>query len=255
METLIPEIWWLAAATFVVAVAYSSVGLGGGTSYTALMTIAGISTLAIPMVSLTLNTLVTSIGSINFWRHGYGRPRLLFPFLLTSFPFAYLGGATILSEWLFNWVLLLCLLAIAARIYCWGSVSLNFQLTRRQQFGVALVSGALLGFISGSIGIGGGVFLIPLIMMLGLGNAKEAAACGVLFTWLNSVSGLISRMQLNSVDLSAFWPLIIAAVSGGVIGSFLGTERFTSQQMERVLGAIVLVAITILLQRMFFSLS
>jgi len=98
------------------------------------------------------------------------------------------------------------------------------------------------------IGIGGGIFLIPAILLLGLGDMKQAAACGVVFVWLNSAAGLISRSQYNFVDFSGYLPLIVAVLLGGTIGSLIGSSKVESRSMEKVLGVVIVVAVFLLLR-------
>ena len=103
-----------------------------------------------------------------------------------------------------------------------------------------------MGLIAGITGIGGGVYLVPLVILLGLGNAKEAAACGAFFIWVNSVSGLLARIQYNEVDLVPYLPLVIAVVLGGMAGTLMGAGRFKVRTMQQILGTILLVAILLL---------
>ena len=235
---------------FAIAFLYSSVGLGGGSSYTALMALLGFNALAIPMVSLVLNVLVTSIGSFNFIRFRHARFKLILPFLVSSIPFAYIGGALQLPKTVFYWILLLSLLFVALRIYVLPQASIKLNLGYRQKIMLSLALGSVLGFIAGVAGIGGGIYLVPLIIILGLGSAKEAAACGAIFIFLNSLSGLASRLQYNSIDLIPYLPIIVGVLAGGAIGSFVGSSRFSPRTMERVLGLVVLVAIVFLLKKL-----
>lgn len=236
----------LAILFFIVALAYSSVGLGGGSSYTALMAVFGVSTIAIPMVSLTLNLFVTTIGSFNFIRNRHARINLILPFLITSIPMAYLGGSLKLPKEVFYWILFISLVFVAVRIYFWQSIAIKLNIDSKGKIIVSLIAGSILGLVAGIVGIGGGIYLVPLIMILGLGNAKEAAACGTIFIWLNSLAGLISRLQYNSIDLTAYIPLIAAVMAGGAIGSFMGSFKFSSRTMEKVLGGVIIVAIMFL---------
>lgn len=250
MLDLMSSPYMIAALFFVVAFAYSSVGLGGGSSYTALMAIFGFNTLTIPMVSLTLNLMVTTIGSFNFIRYKHAHFRLIFPFLVTSIPMAYVGGTLKLPEEVFYWLLLASLVFVAGRIYFSRHTPLRLELTEAGKLMVALVAGAILGLIAGMLGIGGGVYLVPLIILLGLGNAKEAAACGVIFIWVNSLSGLVSRLQFNTIDLTSYIHLIIAVIAGGALGSYTGAVKYTPKVMEKVLGIIILVAIGFLIRKL-----
>ncbi len=242
----------IAILFFVIAFVYSSVGLGGGSSYTALMAIMGFGAMTIPMISLSLNLLVTSIGSYNFIRHKHLRLKLILPFLVSSIPMAYLGGALQLEKEVFFWVLLVSLCFVAARIYLWQDTQLRLEFTERGKLATSLLAGSILGFIAGVAGIGGGIYLVPLIIILGLGNQKEAAACGVVFIWLNSLFGLISRLQYNAIDLGDYLPMLIAVLLGGILGSWMGAVRFSPKVMEKVLGMIILIAILALSKRLLF---
>ena len=250
MESIIPSLYWLALLFFVVAFVYSSVGLGGASSYTALMAIFGVDVRVIPLLSLILNLFVTSAGSFNFLRHRYGNLRLILPFLLASMPMAYVGGALQLPKEGFYWVLLASLVFVAARIYLWKNTRLQLPVGRRVKIVISLFAGAVLGLVAGIVGIGGGVYLVPLIILLGLGSEKEAAACGAVFIWLNSVAGLVSRLQYNSIDLTAYLPLLAAVLAGGYLGSLLGATRLSPRRMEKILGVIILVAIVFLVRKL-----
>ncbi len=243
----------MAALFFIVAFIYSSVGLGGGSSYTALLTLFGVSTLAIPMISLSLNVFVTSVGSFNFIRKGHARFKLILPFLISSIPMAYLGGALKVPKELFYWVLLISLVFVALRIYIWQDTTIKLNIDQKGKILLSLVSGSVLGLLSGIVGIGGGIYLVPLIIIFGLGSQKEAAACGALFIWLNSVSGLLARFQYNSINLSDYIPLIAAVFAGGILGSFMGAVKFSPKVMEKVLGTVIIVAIVFLLKKVLMT--
>lgn len=246
MDMIISSPYFLAVLFFIVAFTYSSVGLGGGSSYTALMAIFGMNILAIPMISLSLNLFVTSVGSFNFLRNKHGKIKLIVPFLISSMPMAYLGGALKLPKEIFYWVLLLSLVFVAVRIYFWQNTTIKLNINQKGKIFISLLAGSVLGLVAGIVGIGGGIYLVPLIIILGLGAEKEAAACGAIFIWLNSFSGLLSRLQYNSIDLTNYIPLIIAVIAGGSLGSFMGSFKFTPKLMEKILGAVIVVAILFL---------
>ena len=194
MEYLLPILFLF------VAFIYSSVGLGGGSSYTALMAMLGVSYTIIPTTSLTLNLVVTFIGMVNFWRNGHGRLDLIGPFLITSIPMAYLAGSLDLPEFIFQIILISTLILVAIRIYVINGLTFSFQLSNGQKWAMIIGLGAVLGFIAGAVGIGGGIYLVPLIIMFGLGTAKEAAAAGAMFIWVNSLAGFIARFQAGTFD-------------------------------------------------------
>jgi len=251
MEDMIISPYALSLLFCVVAFAYSSVGLGGGSSYTALMAILGVSTAAIPMISLTLNLLVTAVGSANYIRSGHTRLRLLLPFLITSIPMSYLGGSLQLPKELFYWILLFSLFFVALRLYVWKQTTIKLNMGRTGKTALSLAAGSILGLIAGIVGIGGGIYLVPLIIVLGLGTEKEAAACGAVFILINSFSGLIARLQFNSIELDQIILPIIAVVIGSASGSFMGAVKYQPQTMQKVLGAVILVAIVFLTRKVF----
>jgi uncharacterized membrane protein YfcA len=231
---------------FLVAFAYSSVGLGGGSSYTALMAIVGINTLAIPMISLCLNLIVTTVGSFNFVINKHARIGLILPFLISSIPMAYIGGSLKLPNGFFYWVLLVSLLFVVARIYFWPETTIELKLGLKHKIALSLLAGSMLGLVAGIVGIGGGIYLVPLILVLGLGTEKEAAACGAVFIWLNSMTGMIARLHHNSIDMTIFIPLMMAVIVGGAAGSFLGSFKFSPKMIEKTLGGILVVAVVLL---------
>jgi uncharacterized membrane protein YfcA len=245
---------YLAVLFALVAFFYASVGLGGGSSYTALLAIFGAGTTVIPMVSLTLNVLVTTVGSLVFLSQGHARLRLIAPFLISSMPMAYLGGMLHLPKMLFYLVLLISLIIAALRIYFPREIK-SLSLDNRGRFLLAICCGALLGLVAGIAGIGGGVYLVPLILLLGLGTAKEAAACGAFFIWVNSMAGLMARLQYNNIDLTPYLPLIIGAVVGGMLGSFAGAVRFKARTMQKILGTVLVVAIIFLSRKVIFMVA
>jgi uncharacterized membrane protein YfcA len=138
---------------------------------------------------------------------------------------------------------------VAIRIYFWEKTTIDIKLGQVGKIMISLLAGAVLGLVSGIVGIGGGIYLIPLIIILGLGTEKEAAACGSIFIWLNSCSGLISRFQYNSIDLTDYIPLIVAVIAGGALGSFMGSSRFSPKTMEKILGSVIIVAILLLIRK------
>ena len=249
----IDGIYVIAILFFIIAFIYSSVGLGGGSSYTALIAILGFGATAIPVISLSLNLLVTTVGSVNFIRNKHGNIKLILPFLITSMPMAYVGGALQLPKEIFYWLLLGSLIFVAMRIYFWSNTSLKLNLNQAGKLTISLLSGAVLGFVAGAVGIGGGIYLVPLIIVLGLGNSKQAATCGAIFVFLNSLLGLMARLQYNAIDLTNYIPLLVAVVIGGLLGSWLGSFKFSPRVLEQVLGVIIVVAIVALSRKVLID--
>ncbi|MFB6271553.1 MAG: TSUP family transporter [Salinibacter sp.] len=215
MDGLLIPLPVLALLCFGITVAYASVGLGGGTAYTALLAILGAGYQMIPTISLLLNVVVTTIGSLIFLRARHGRLSLIVPFVSTSVPTAYVGGLLPVSPDLFYGVLWGTLVLVVVRIFVWDDAALDLALTRPMEILLSLVLGTGLGLVAGIVGIGGGIYLVPLILILGLGTEREAAAAGAVFTWTNSVAGLAARVQRLSVDWVEFAPLAGAVGRGG----------------------------------------
>jgi uncharacterized membrane protein YfcA len=242
--------WILTPLFFVIAFVYSSVGLGGGSSYAALMAIFGVSHVIIPTTALGLNIAVTSIGLLNFHSAGHVRPGLILPFLAGSIPMAYLGGALELPARTFEWLLLISLVLVAARIYLLGELRRRVDLEPAPRWAGSLLLGGTLGFVAGTVGIGGGIYLVPLIIYFGLGREKEAAAAGTVFVLVNSVTGLLSRLRHQSLELSWIVPLLVAVVVGGYLGSHFGSKKFSPRTVQQALGLVILIAIVLLTRRL-----
>lgn len=229
---------------------YSSVGLGGGSSYTALLTIAGVSYKLIPTTSLSLNLIVSSLGMFNFWRNGHVKLDIVLPFLFTSIPMAYFASGVAISEHTFHLILLTSLLIIASRIYLLNNLRISIQLEPLQKWVVAIFIGSLLGFIAGSVGIGGGIYLVPILIILGFASEKEAAAAGAVFIWVNSLSGLAARIPSQYIDLKIFFPLIGSVLIGGYLGSHFGSFRFDVKYIQKSLGLVIIIAIILLVKEL-----
>ena len=253
MDEMIIPLFGLAAIFFVVALLYSSVGLGGASSYVPLLALAGVYYEWIPSTALMLNIAVTLIGSINYWKQGHLRMKLIGMFLLSSMPMSYLGGAIALDKEVFYLLLWVTLVFVAIRIYWKGELCLEFKLQPKSQLFVSLLLGAVLGFVSGTVGIGGGIYLVPLIILFGLGTEQEAAASGAAFILLNSMAGLVARFQRGAVSLELMLPLLLAVLAGGFLGSRLGAVRFNPLTIQKILGLVVILALLLLSRNIWFS--
>ena len=247
MEELLISPYWLAVIFLFVALVYSTVGLGGGTSYAALLAIFGAAPLAIPTISLILNVLVSLIVSIAFIRAGHARWKLIGALLLASAPMAYLGGWLEIAEELFYLVLIAVLLLVAARIFLWPRPSLEINWTDTIRLAAVILLGATIGFLSGLIGIGGGIFLIPALVILGLTDEKEAAAAGGVFVFINSLAGLTAHLQVFVPAPGDVLPLVAAVILGSLAGSYLGAIRLKRRTIQLVMGGIVLFAALVLI--------
>ena len=164
-------------------------------------------------------------------------------------PMAYLGGSLQLPKTVFYGILFASLTVVVVRIFFYKKTSFNWKLKGWKLITISLVSGALLGFIAGVVGIGGGIYLVPLIIIFNLGTEKQAAASGAIFIWLNSITGLIARIQHNSVNIQDYLPLVIAVAIGGIAGASMGATKLKPQTMQKILGCIIIVALCLLVQK------
>jgi uncharacterized membrane protein YfcA len=230
---------------FVIAIVYSSAGLGGASGYLLGMSFFDIPANVMSSTALVLNIIVSTISFTNYARAGHFRSKLLIPFLITSIPAAFLGGVFKLSEQVYTTLLYIVLTYLAIRMTFFPVISEKAAWTARPiPLWASLLSGAVIGFLSGMIGIGGGIFLSPLIILLGWGDSKQAAASAGGFIAINSVSGLIGRFTNGTFSLGEFGiPMLIVGLLGALIGGQLGAVKFSGAGVRRVLGIILIMAV------------
>jgi hypothetical protein len=236
---------------FLVAVAYSSVGHGGASGYLAVLSFFGLAPAAMAPSALCLNLLVAGTSFSSYWRAGHFVFRLLWPFLLTSIPFAFFGGLTRVSPRSYMLLLAVVLLFAAYRLLAVIPLKQEESFVRVPSLWVALPVGAGIGFLSGIIGVGGGIFLSPLLILLPWADAKRTAAASAAFIWLNSLAGLYGHLLRKTIDWPGLLWLVGAAFAGGVLGSYLGSRRFRGVWLRRILGVVLLVAMVKLLRTAF----
>lgn len=225
---------------FTVAFLYAAVGHGGASGYIAVLTLMGISMPVYKPVVLVLNTLIAGVAFIQFSRAGYFRWSLAWPFLITSIPMAYAGSQFTTSEHLYKLLLGLALIFPIIRLLGFGPQEKKDQqpLIHWQ----ALAWGAVIGFASGFLNIGGGIFLSPVIILLAWGNAKDAAAVSSLFIVCNSLAGLAAAgITPRAFEGAARW-WIMTAFCGGLLGAWLGSHRFNILTVRYLLSAVLCIA-------------
>ncbi len=235
-------LWVLAPLYLIASFLYSTVGHGGASAYLALSALVGLSREAMVPIALALNVLVTSLGLWHYSRAGHFRPKLLLPFVITSIPMAFLGGSLEVAPQVFAALLGVTLLIAALRLLGLGRAMTPHEVELRLLWPAGLVLGALLGFLAGLIGVGGGIFLSPLLLFLGWADVKRTAAVSAAFIWLNSLSGLAAHALRGTPDWGLLWPLLIVVAIGGGLGSRLGALKFSPVRVQRLLGAVLLVA-------------
>jgi uncharacterized membrane protein YfcA len=235
----------LPVLVFIIAALYSSAGFGGASGYLTAMSFFDIPANVMSSTALVLNIFVSSIAFTNYTRAGHFKPRLLIPFLVTSIPAAFIGGYVKISEQAYSMLLYAVLTYLALRMIFFPTLTEAVGWTARPiSIGLALLSGAVIGLLSGMLGIGGGIFLSPLIILAGWGNSKQAAASAGGFIAVNSVSGLIGRFANGTLAFGSFgFSLLVVGLLGALVGSQLGALKFSGAGVRRVLGTILIVAV------------
>ena len=226
---------------FLIAALYAAVGHGGASGYLAIMSLAGIAPLVLKPTALTLNLAVSFIGTVLFFRAGHFAWRLFWPFAVTSIPFAFLGGRLSLPAPAFKLLLALALAFAAARLLLPAPKSTDL---RPAPLALVLLCGALMGLASGLIGVGGGIFLTPLLLLTRWADTKTAAAVSAPFIFVNSAAGLAghSASLQNLPSAATLLTLILAVTAGGVIGARWGSLRARAAQLRPALALVLGVA-------------
>lgn len=230
---------WLAAGILLIAFLYSSVGHAGASGYIAVMTLFGLAPAEIKPTALVLNILVASIGTWQFWRAGHFRWELFWPFAILSMPMAFVGGYLNLPAHLFKIAVGIVLLFSAARFLYDPKDATDVKAPSR---GVSLIVGGFLGLLSGLTGTGGGIFLTPLMIVMRWATTKTAAATSVVFILVNSIAGLLGNLTATREIPSFAFVLLLAALAGGSVGSYLGSRRFSAPAIKRLLAAVLIIA-------------
>ncbi|MDP3723698.1 MAG: sulfite exporter TauE/SafE family protein [Candidatus Omnitrophota bacterium] len=231
----------LVILVFLVALVYASVGHGGASGYLAVMALSGNnSPTQMSTSALLLNVLVAGTAWLTFWRAGHGSFSLLWPFALTSIPAAVLGGWLPVSTQLYRRLLAACLLVAAARL-CLPTLR-DHERPTAPPLAVALPVGGVLGVVSGIVGVGGGIFLSPLMVLMRWADVKRTAAVSAAFIVVNSLAGLAGRLIAGRLLISWLTPLVITAFVGGVVGSQLGANHFSGLWLRRLLALVLVVA-------------
>ena len=229
------------------AAIYASVGFGGGSTYTALLAVSGASFTLIPIISLLCNICVVSGNSWRYLRRKTVKLSQVWPLFILSIPAALLGGRLHVSELLFISLLSLALFIAGTRMVFtkrYADNQVQALSARTSKLGV-LIGGAI-GFYSGIVGIGGGIFLAPILYRLRWGGAQQIAATCSLFILVNSVAGLVGQLSKSAgashhAEILSYWPLIIAVLIGGTLGNMLSFHMLRPEQLRRITGILILI--------------
>lgn len=235
----------LAILVGLIAFLYASVGFGGATGYLAVMSQFGVEPDLMASTALILNIVVAGIAFLNYTRAGHTNPRLLLFFPLASIPAAFLGGYIVLQEDLYFLLLYGVLTYVMFQmLFPLRPENVGKEIYQPPPIWLAIFCGALIGLLSGMVGIGGGILLSPLIILLGWGSPKQAASTAAGFIFLNSASGLLGRILGGNFMFGALggW-LLPVGILGALGGSYFGARRFSSLWARRTLGIVLLIGV------------
>jgi uncharacterized membrane protein YfcA len=233
----------LAGAMLLASFVYASVGHGGASAYIAAMALAGLAPAEMRPIALTLNVLVSSLATRKFWRAGHFRWRLFWPFAAVSIPFAYLGGAITLPGEVYKVVVGVVLVYAGWQLWRSFRAGDEMRAVREPAIPLAMAIGAAMGLLAGLTGVGGGIFLSPLLLMLGWAGTKQTSAAAAPFILVNSLAGLAAGFVAGTAVLpQATWALAAVVVVGGWLGAEYGSRRFANPVVRRVLAVVLGVA-------------
>ncbi len=239
METVWLTEILIVLAILVVAILYSSVGHGGASGYLAVMAFLAVAPNVTKPTALILNVFVASIAAFQFYRRRYFDWKVFAPFAVASVPMAFVGGMITLPTQIYRPLLGVVLLLAAIRL-AWSFASEKAIV--KPSIWLALIIGAVIGLLSGLVGVGGGIFLTPVLLLTNWTETKKAAGISAMFILVNSIAGLLGNYaQISALPVNV-WLWIAAAVGGGIIGSSLGSGYFESITLRRVLAVVLLTA-------------
>lgn len=237
----IAELVPLLGLIFLVAALYSSVGHGGASGYLAVLSLFAFPAAQMSSTALLLNVLVSSLAFWSFWKAGHKPPGFWWLLLLVSVPASFVGGMLRISDTTYNFLLAFALLAAIVRMLTQDKLPGEAGLRTPGPW-VLAGSGSAIGFLSGIVGVGGGIFLSPLAVLLRWGSIKSVATLSAVFILVNSLAGLAGRAVAGRLELTPALGLVTAGVAGGVLGSYLGSRRMPSVVLRRLLAMVLLIA-------------
>ena len=228
---------------FVTAILYASVGFGGGSTYLALLLLWDMPYFIFPVIALSCNIIVVSGNCFNYIRAGNLNLKLLIPYLIGSIPLAFIGGSLPVEKEFFE-ILLFVVLTVAGilLLFKFKSYDNKIEIFRKIPIIVSILIGGILGFVSGVVGVGGGIFLSPILFLLRAGKPKHIVTAASLFILINSLSGIIGQLTKATVlsEIQNYWFLFLAVLIGGQIGNFLNLKIFPTRLLALVTAGLVL---------------
>jgi len=236
----IPYFWLFIALVPIIAFLYAGVGHGGASGYLALMSILSFPVEHIKPLALLLNIFVAGISFYHFWKAGFFHFKLFLYFAIGSIPLAFLGGFLEVNVSLYKIILGIFLLFVVVKMLL-PTKNKDTEIKKISPI-QGIITGGLIGFLSGLIGIGGGIILSPIILLFKWGNIKEAAAVSALFIWVNSIFGLLGQVS-SGVKLEWFYFIpVIMVLFGGWLGGFMGSKKVKSKNLIYLLAFVLLFA-------------
>lgn len=233
----------LATGMLVAAFLYAAVGHGGASAYIAAMAIAGVAPAEMRPIALILNVLVSSLATYKFWRAGHFRWDLFWPFAAVSIPFAYLGGAITLPGTAYKVLVGVVLLYAGWQLWWSARHGEEARPQRRLPVPLAMAAGAVLGVLSGLTGVGGGIFLSPILLLFGWAGTKQTSAVAAPFILVNSLAALVAGFVRNPTPPPDYaWWLMAAVLIGGWVGAEYGSRRFANPLIRQVLAVVLGIA-------------
>ena len=228
---------------FITAILYSSVGFGGGSTYLALLLIWDIPYFIFPVIALFCNIIVVTGNSINYILAGNHNIKVLIPFLIGSIPLAFIGGTLIIDKEIFE-ILLFIVLSIAGLLLLLNNKSYGEKkiIIKKINFFISIIIGSILGFISGVVGIGGGIFLSPILFLFKADSPKNIVTNASLFILINSISGIFGQLSKENIinEISPYWPLFFVVLVGGLFGNFLNLKIFSNRILALITSLLVI---------------
>lgn len=225
---------------FLVAVLYASVGHGGASGYLALMALFSVAPNVMKPTALLLNLFVSATSFIQFYRGNHFKWKLFLPFAIASIPMAFLGGLILVDGSIYKKILGLLLLIPVARFLIFPQFDISE--IKKSNVVLSLLIGAIIGLLSGMIGIGGGIILSPVLLLLKWTDQKQTAAISAAFIFVNSVAGLAGQLT-KGIHFSADMFLYVAiAFAGGMVGAYFGAHKFKQTVLKNVLAVVLMMA-------------
>ena len=225
---------------FFVAFLYAAVGHGGASGYLALMALYGVAPEEMKPTALMLNLFVSLTSFIQYYRGGYFLKKLFIPIAAASIPMAFIGGMITVEENIYKRVLGVLLLFPVIRFFFFKNV--EDKDLKPSNLTIAIVTGAVVGLLSGMIGIGGGIILSPILLLLQWTNQKQTAAISAAFIFVNSVAGLGGMLTQGISFTGNMVMYIVVAFIGGLLGAYFGSKKFNQNVLKYVLATVLLLA-------------